>query len=56
MGRGAEEETGSRDGSTGRRKSLGECRTFCPERNFRAVMKTIEALIIPKPKSEEFLL
>lgn len=47
MGRGAEEETGSRDGSTVRTKSLGECRTFCPERNFRAVMETIEALIIP---------
>lgn len=41
------------DGSAVRTNFLGKCRTFCPETNFRAVMETIEALIIPKLKSEE---
>lgn len=56
MGRGAEEETGTRDGAAVRTRSLGECMTFCPERNFKAVMETIEALIILKSKSEELLI
>lgn len=43
-------------GSAVRTKSLGECKTFSPERNFSAVMETVEALIIPKSKSEEVLL
>lgn len=55
-GREAEEETRTRDGSSGRTESLEECRTFCPERNFRAVMETVEAFIIPKSKSEEVLI
>lgn len=55
MGREAE-ETGARDGSAGRTKSLGEGRTFCPERNFRAVMETMEAFIIPKSEGEEVLI
>lgn len=54
-GREAEEETRTRDGSSGRTESLGEGRTFCPERNFRAMMETTEELIIPKSKSEEVL-